>query len=403
MNLLNWNVGFKGSSWVALFSFLTIISISYQFYLGTLFSSLIPFVILLLIFILYPNTKFTKKTLLLVLFFSLVVGYSLFRFILVSDGLNTSFIRLLQYMRGAVIAASVYFCMSRDFEKSLTGFKAACVLTLMHSSLLLFFWYFFPSLYLYLSPDFDRSYRGFTGLYHNPNYWAIVCMTICFLLISYEGFVRQRFDAWFLFLMFLLVFMTISTASRMGLIFCLIFILYLSFYKRLYKRLSFFIVFLMVSLLILFNVEQISTSSVYLKILGKLFTAESSTGEEARLSFLLNYVDHFIRKPGDLFFGMGLSNHIEGIPSAHNSILTFIIDFGFILFLFLLLFFIYMCTKIVLSNSQYKEMGVLGIYLLSALSLTNDFQDTRGAWVVIGLVYYSYRKSVSCVRIENKK
>lgn len=374
----------------SLYSFLLVISFVFQFYLGTIITSVVPAVVLLFALIFS-----CRKLDCWIVSFVLV-----FLFLLVSSGVvagvrgvnvDVYMVRVLEYLRGVFIASAFYILVRDDMEGALRGAVVACYCGIICSMVVLFLWLVNKDVFYLVTPSFDRAYTGFIGLYHNPNYWSIACAVMGFILVAATrlyGIIRP--GVYFATLI-CLVLLIVATGSRMGfmlaalLVICSVRLRSLSF-RRVAPVLVFSSVLFFIYLYYGTSVEVDLTA--WERMLERGNRLLNNIEEEDRFYRLMWFFEQFEVSPEAYIFGFGLNNFM-GMPTPHNTFVTSFIEFGWVVTLFV--FVVSMVSAVLVSfrNSKVGRLGGLAFLMLLLISLSNDLQDTRAAWLLVGFYLYS--------------
>lgn len=313
------------------------------------------------------------------------------------------------YFRGCIILLLVSVAVTDEVDTFLRAYNWGSLLALGLATLSLgLFLYlgFSPVALLVQSPGGPQTvFTRFSGLYHNPNYWAIYSL-IALWFGLYDLSRNRRTMSGFVALLALAN--LIATQSRMGLAGLLLMGAgYVSIQIIRGRVLSVRGLALgatavwlgtVAALLMLSSprvqsgtlssaVQETSLRKQYDKTVRLLSRPE----DEPRFQSWSQYLEQLGRSPSKVAFGLGLRRFDVATGYApHNSYLTAFVEFGLMGFFLLVLSTGWMMVLWFVRAAREDDVESTLLLLLvlscSAMMLANDFVDTRSAWVAAGFL-----------------
>lgn len=363
--------------------------ILFSFVLGSLVSNLIPLVVFLVSFSFYCNHN--KAYIFFSVLFSLIFLVSFMLASLLRFGFYEDFI--LQggyYFRGLLITLAVLVLAKYDKE---IFFNTLILLSCL-TSLLFAFSYLSEILGFGISifnlvPDvyLSREYSGFTGMYNNPNYWAVFAFLHFSILFYGMHSKNTTLKNSFVFLcLFIAGVSLISTGSRMGILLAAIVIFWgVDFEKKLKIGGGVILLVLFLSLFLNDDFFSLNNTVAIDKSFNRFERLIYNIEEEDRFLRAQAYIGVFIISPDNFIFGGGMGRDLSVGP-PHNTFLLLFRDFGIVgvtLMLLLLSSLMLISRKKNINNKKtyYSYLMALFIFFIS-----NDIADSRPFWMILGLL-----------------
>jgi hypothetical protein len=187
-------------------------------------------------------------------------------------------------------------------------------------------------------------------MYQDSNFVAIFILSLFFFLLYVKQYTNKKYYKSF-FIMFLLIFATLSRASILSLLIFLILYQFRAFFYR-YKKLVFIISVSLIAFLIPILLENRRIDDSFSTKFG-IF--------ERTFEYFGNAT--FFKQ----FFGVGFGNAYEVLEiGAHNFFVTYLVESGLIGLLFILLIWTYFLIK-----TKYKIGIVMFPFLLNGMSMAS--------------------------------
>jgi len=361
----------------------------FSFVLGSVVSNLIPLFVFLVSISCYFNKN--KSYMILVLIVSLIFLVFFMLISLLRFGLYEDFI--LQggyYFRGGLITFSVVILAKYSKVKFFDAFIFLSCIT----SFLFAFSYLSEVLDLgfsifYLVPDvyLSREYSGFTGMYNNPNYWAVFAF-LHFSILFYGLHTQNSKFKNFIILLSLLVAVVslLSTGSRMAMLLAVIVIYWGIDFKR---KLKVGGVFVLIAIFILFFFQDNSISISNTVAIDKSFNRFErliyNIEEEDRFLRAKAYISAFLLSADNFLLGVGMGRDLSVGP-PHNTFILFFRDFGIFGVTLMLFLFAFLMFKLSKKNMDNKQACYSYLMALFVFFISNDIADSRPFWVIFGLL-----------------
>ncbi|WP_332396276.1 O-antigen ligase family protein [Vibrio metschnikovii] len=375
---------------IYLLSILNIISMGFMFILGTHVSNIVYvfsfFVSIYLIKV--SNHKFSLISYLVLIFVICIIAYSMLIRALDLTGygqLNSLDLvsRVLVYLRGILITIIFLSLFKIDKDKCIKGINDAVCLTVICSLILLI-----PFIFGNVLPlNFYRSFigvgtlTGFTGLFHNPNYWSMfILVSLVFLLRSFSmGKCNSLHVISIVGCLLNLVF----SGSRMALV-CLatILVVYVICYVKLsIKHLISMIFFIMLSLIFIKEVN-FDEFLMFEKITDRTLRMFEHIESEPRYMLMMDYMTAVLKNP---LLGIGLDNFFSFLV-PHNNIVTTLVEFGFLGVCFIFGGFFMIAYRAMRADEKFVAISLFVLMIM--ISLMNDLYDVRATWLALGWLTY---------------
>ncbi|WP_444988941.1 O-antigen ligase family protein [Halomonas mongoliensis] len=383
---------------------------SFMFFLGTFVSAVLTLVVVGLAYISSGCFSKSKRygAFAFSYFFILVSFLFLARAVLEGESLPS-------YLAISIFLFPLLFFFLLDYEnliQFIRGYFFSIALSTVFSLIFVYLYHFNMPFYREVSSLFGIGRNtGYSGLYHNPNYWAIYLLSsFPFIFFMRAGFFRTIKHKVFCDAIMLIVLVNIFfTGSRMAFAGALIAIfLYLYFFLFKHKSpsgrnfnsesflLSIFSFGFLILILVLicffggYNLAYwvgflsdnfVSIERMLLRVDRIIYNIE----DDSRFQIALHNYEIFSSSWHNILFGYGVG--FGKIP--HNTFLSILFEFGVLVFL---LFFLWMGRLIKLSYLLVIRSHPLGHFCFSwvvlsiLMMLANDYHGTRSFWTVFAIL-----------------
>jgi len=380
----------------------------FMFAIGTVESSLLYLAPLLvaLVLLLTNNLTIDRRLLGFTLLLASIVTLGIARAAINADGPSSAPIdAIINYGRGLLIFVIIILLVKsdRDLHTFLAGSGFSFIFLLLFSGALAASYFSDPALYAAYGELFQLSRpSGFSGLYHNPNYWSIFLLSssLFLLYLRKAGFIRSTS---FYILLGLLGFQLVLSGSRMGMAGIVLLLIGIwslgprptstvnklstltSFLRE--RAPSIFLVIGTIPAALYLAHPYLLTITQYERAIGRASRLFDMTqhDDEPRIQLLTNALEIFFSDVANMFVGAGL--RIADTP--HNSFITILVELGPIALLafigFWALIFLTSLKRYALSRRPASFFLATAVPLIFWMCLTNDYVETRSFWIVFGL------------------
>jgi len=252
-----------------------------------------------------------------------------------------------------------------------------------------------------ITGQLDIMIMRFTGLMHDPNYFAqgiLLCIASLFvLLINYQGISNKEVIGILCLLVSLIIFGLISYSKMYVLTLLLLLTVCITyiFITNKVRTIIRFIIVCFLLLMLFFAINSLFMKDILDIILYRFNnSSDLSTG---RLTILENAIDVVLQQPGILLFGVGIgSSIVQYFGSAlHNVYFESVMSFGIIgsIFWCMFLYSIYSNKKIIkntdlISFTRYLPAAII---FITGFSLDGIWAD----WYYFYLVF-----SINVMKME---
>ena len=252
-----------------------------------------------------------------------------------------------------------------------------------------------------------RLQSRFSGLYNDPNYYAV--NTILSLVLLVFLFHKKNINyCLFIIMSCLLIFFSILTYSKSSIIMLIIPVMFLLLSNLINKRYLINLIFivLVVALIVLFfhldlnfiNVMKFRFNNNSSSLFDKnSFLNELTTG---RLEIWRQYINFFENNTFELFFGTGIGSDLVNNLVAHNTYIEMIYHFGIFGSILIVALFVLIIHKTGNSKNIFNYFGFITIFIMYFFLSELFFFDMIFHFIVSTLILNSSQVNGQGVDIQ---
>ncbi len=182
------------------------------------------------------------------------------------------------------------------------------------------------------NPDFGEMVYRFTGLYADPNYYAVgIIISLCLIVVL---FYKNQINIFFLALMSApLIYFLIITYSKSAII--MFFLPFGMFLYSLFRKKNYLLMILLVLLILMIIVLAfLGHVEIFDVVLNRIAQSETADGVSintlttGRFNLWIMYIKHIVKNIGVSIFGCGIGSGLLNSRAAHNTYLDVLYYLG---------------------------------------------------------------------------